>query len=149
MSDKEFRINEFFTLKLERKKTNIYINNKKFIQCKFLLIEIPINDSVELDELKSIDEFSEQFGNPFDISPAHFPRVPPEAGFWGQSSNFQVWAEENYNTNLLHSNIAFPLLKKLSEAGDPKARRVFKDEIVKRIESGYVPTIIYLVMNTF
>lgn len=50
---------------------------------------------------------------------------------------------------MLHSNIAFPLLKKLAEIGDLIARRVFKEEIVKRIESGYGPTIVYLVMSHY
>lgn len=40
-------------------------------------------------------------------------------------------------------------MKRLSEVGDSASRRVFKDEIVKRIESGYVPTTIYLVMSHF
>ncbi|MFX1345412.1 MAG: hypothetical protein ACFFAI_09920 [Promethearchaeota archaeon] len=149
MLDSEFRINQFLTLRLERRKTHIYVNNKKFIQCKFLLIEIPIKEVVELNELQSVDEFSERFGNPFNIHSFHFPKIPPEVEFWGHCSNLQVWAENNYDTNLLHSNIAFPLLKKLSEVGEQKASKVFKEEIVKRIESGYVPTIIYLIMNHY
>ncbi|KKL78605.1 hypothetical protein LCGC14_2023170 [marine sediment metagenome] len=37
-----FQVNELITLKLEKNKTNIYVNNKLFKQCKFLLLEIPI-----------------------------------------------------------------------------------------------------------
>ncbi len=149
MGDKEFIVNKNITLRLEKNRTNIYLSGEKFMQCKFLLLEIPVKDTVGLDELKSIDEFSEQFGNPFNIRTSQFPIIPPEVEFWGHCSNLQVWFENNYNTNLLHSNIAFPLLKKLSEIGDPIARRVFKEEIVKRIESGYGPTIIYLVMSHY
>ena len=43
----------------------------------------------------------------------------------------QVWAEHNYYTRLLHRDITFPLLKKLTEGGDPLARKVFKEEIAK------------------
>ena len=149
MEKKQFKINKYITLKLEKSRTNIYINNEKFIQCKFLLLDIPIKDAVGLDELESVDEFSEQFGNPFYFRASQFQKFPPEVEFWGHCSNLQMWVEHNYNTNLLHSNIAFPLLKKLTEVGDPKARKVFKDEIVKRIESGYVPTIIYLIVSNF
>jgi len=149
MEKKEFKINKYITLKLEKSRTNIYINNEKFIQCKFLLIEIPIKNAVGLDELKSVDEFSEKFGNPFYYRASQSQKIPLETEFWGHCSNLQVWAEHGYNTDLLHSNIAFPLLKRLSEVGDPKARRVFKDEIIKKIESGYIPTIIYLILSNF
>ncbi|HDZ18267.1 hypothetical protein LCGC14_0736600 [marine sediment metagenome] len=55
-----------------------------------------------------------------------------------------MWAELESNTRLLHSNLAFPLLKKLTEVGDPLAKRVFKEEIAKRLESGYWPVIEFL-----
>lgn len=87
MQVKEFKIGNFITLKLEKNRTNIYINGKKFIQYKFLLLEIPIKDSIKLNELGSIDEFSEQYGNPFDILPLKSLKVPPDAEFWGVCSN--------------------------------------------------------------
>lgn len=40
--------------------------------------------------------------------------------------------------------IAFPLLKKLTEAGDPIAKRVFKEEIAKRYASGFPSMVRYL-----
>jgi Leucine-rich repeat (LRR) protein len=46
---------------------------------------------------------------------------------------------------LLHRNLAFPLLKKLTEAGDPIAKNVFKDEIAKRLASGHNSVITYLI----
>jgi len=70
----------------------------------------------------------------------HYGRIdeiPPEVEFWGHCSNLQVWAENDYDTRLIHSNLAFPLLLKLSNAGDPVARKVFKEEIVKRFLSGH------------
>lgn len=50
-----------------------------------------------------------------------------------------------YDTKLLHRNIAFPLLKKLTDVGDPLAKKVFKEEIAKRIDSRFNPTITFLV----
>jgi len=149
MKKRDFKINEYITLRFESNKTNIYINDKKFIQCKFLLLEVPLEKTVSLEELESIDEFSERFGNPFDIQKSPFEKVPPEVEFWGHCSNLQVWVEHDYNSNLLHSDIAFPLLKRLTEVGDARARGIFKDEIIKRILSGYIPTVIYLVMSHF
>jgi len=63
--------------------------------------------------------------------------------------NIQAWYENNYNTCLLHSNLAFPLLKALSKAGDKLALKVFKDEIAKRIHSCYPPVILFLIKNGY
>lgn len=41
----------------------------------------------------------------------------------------------SYN-RILHSNLSFPLLKRLRELGDPKAKRVFAEEIVSRYLEG-------------
>lgn len=51
---KEFKINDFLTLKLINDETIIYVNNKWFIQCKFLLLDIPINDTDLLEGIESI-----------------------------------------------------------------------------------------------
>ncbi len=134
----EFVINEFITLKLEDCKTNIYVLGEKFIQCKYLLLNIPVQDISKYNEIDSIDEAAEKLdrslerGNPdgFKVS------IPPEVEFWGLCSNLQAWAEQEYDTRLIHSNLAFPLLKKLTEVGDLKASKIFKDEIGKRFESG-------------
>jgi len=52
----EFIINKYITLKLEKKGTFIYIDNKKFIQCNYLLLHIPINEVDKFDNIASIDE---------------------------------------------------------------------------------------------
>ena len=106
----EFKINEFLTLKLQDYKTIIYVKGQEFIQCKHLLLNIPINEISSFDEIQSIDEASESL-NDTEIIDA---KIPPMVEFWGHCSNLQVWAEYNYNTQLLHSNLAFPLLKKLT-----------------------------------
>lgn len=134
----EFKINDFITLKLEDKKINVYVLGEEFIQCKYLLMNIPVQDIGLYDEIDSIDEATEKLdkslerGNPeaFKID------IPPQVEFWGHCSNLQVWAEQDYDTRFIHSNLAFPLLKKLTEVGDPKAKKMFKDEIGKRFESG-------------
>ena len=135
---KKFRINQYLTLKLEEDKTIIYIEEESFRQCKYLLLNIPIKDITSVNELESIDEASEKLSH--DLEPSdEFSRIneiPPEIEFWGHCSNLQVWYENDYDTKLLHSNLAFPLLKKLTEVGDPLAKKVFKEEIAKRYNTG-------------
>ena len=50
---------------------------------------------------------------------------------------------------MLHRNLSFPLLKKLTEAGDPLAKRVFKEEIAVRFMNGHLPVIVYLLENNY
>ena len=130
---KVFKVNEYITLKLEAGKTNIYVKNQRFYQCKFLLLNIPIEKISSFDEIESIDE-AERLN--FQVLGRQTISIPSDVEFWGHCSNLQVWAENNYNTRLLHRNIAFPLLKRLTEVGDPLAIKVFREEIVKRFLSG-------------
>jgi len=120
-----------------------------FKQCKFLLLEIPVNQITSLNEIESIDEAAEQLDKSLEQENNNDVILTPEIEFWGHCSNLQVWNENGYNTRLLHSNLAFPLLKKLTEIGDPKAQKVFKEEILKRLESGYPPVIHYLIKEKF
>ena len=118
-----FKINNFITLKLEDGNTNIYIKNQLYTQCKFLLLEIPVDDSKAIEEVDSVDEAAERLDaslEPIDENVEN--KIPPEAEFWGHCSNLQVWYENNYNSRLLHRNLAFPLLKRLTNEGDPKAK---------------------------
>jgi len=129
----EFKVNEYITLRLEGSRTNIYINNEFFNQCKKLIVEIPPHKDAKIHNIESIDDVE-------DVNPyyGHGYREPisPEVEFWGHCSNLQAWAEYDYDTRLLHRNLAFPLFRKLVKSGDIKARKVYKDEIVKRIASG-------------
>ena len=139
----EFKANRYVTLKLEDGKNNIYVNDEFFNQCKFLLLNIPIKKIELFNEVKSVDEAAEKLDHSLERIKPNNIQIPPGVEFWGHCSNIQVWMENDYNTRLLHSNLAFPLLKKLVNMGDPKANKVFKEEIAKRIESGYLPTINY------
>jgi Leucine-rich repeat (LRR) protein len=141
---KEFKINEFLSLRLEDRKTNIYVNNELFRHCKYLLLDIPIEDIDQFDEIKSIDEIEMKSDRSLEFKDNLKINIPHETEFWAHCSNLQVWLENNYDTCLLHSDLAFPLLKRLEEVGDPLAKRRFKEEIAKRFEGGYFPTIDFL-----
>ncbi|MFW9878297.1 MAG: hypothetical protein ACFFG0_34885 [Candidatus Thorarchaeota archaeon] len=158
---REFKVNKHILLRLERKNTILYINGKRFIYCKRLVIIIPETDIERYDGIESIDEVSDLYDHylidnemykkkngELHLSP-HSYDILPETEFWGHCSNIQAWVELNYDTRILHSNLAFPLLKELTKAGDPVAQRVFKEEIAKRISSGYFPTIKYLISEGY
>lgn len=149
---KDFKVNEYIDLKLEEdNKTYIYIKGEKFRQCKFLLVNIPTEKVSRLDEIESVDEAVEKLARSLELGnpKRNLLEIPPEVEFWGHCSNLQAWAENNYNTSLIHSNLAFPLLKKLTEVGDLNAKKFFKEEIGRRFEKGPDSVRQYLAMEGY
>jgi hypothetical protein len=146
-----FKISEYITLKLENGQTNIYVAGALFMQCKYLLLTIPNEQVEELDEIDSIDEIAEFLDKSLEMTPFNQSAViiPPKVEFWGHCSNIQAWVENEYDTRILHSNLAFPLLKQLTIVGDPKAKMLFQEEICKRFESFYPSTIKFLLSQRY
>lgn len=132
---KEIPINKFLSVRLERGQTIIYVTGQPFIQCKHLLLDIPVAEINVFEEIESIDEAAEKVEK-FMGREMNKSEIFPETEFWGQCSNLQAWYEHEYDTRLLHSNIAFALLNKLAEVGDPLAKKIFKEEVIQRYESG-------------
>jgi len=131
-SETEFKVNEFLSLIQEENLISIYVNGEIFPQSQLLSYNIPLIDF--FDRFKSIDEAYEQKGDESQSNQ-----------FQDQCLSLQEWAKNKYDTRLLHRVIAFPLLRKLVQIGDPIAKQVFKGEIEKRFTGGHVPSIIYLI----
>ncbi|MHA2195172.1 MAG: leucine-rich repeat domain-containing protein [Promethearchaeota archaeon] len=145
---KEFKINKYLTLKLVGRKTKIYVKERFFQQCFSLKFDISVHEINKFDKIESIDEAVDNLGSVDDEKWRELD-VDPEMEFWAHCSNLQAWEENDYDTRLIHSNLAFPLLKKLCEANDPKAKRVFKGEVIKRFKSGYPNVIHFLICEGY
>ncbi len=145
----EFRINDYISLSLKGEKTIIYVNNEEFMQCKSLLLNIPTDNAQFSNLFKSIDEAAEIFQWSEDKQETFEYALSSEVEFWGHCSNLQAWVESDYDTRLLHSNLAFPLLRKLGAIGEPKAARVFKLEILRRFNEGNNITREFLIENEY
>ncbi|MHA2283257.1 MAG: hypothetical protein ACXAC5_20640 [Promethearchaeota archaeon] len=145
----KFTINNFLELRLEEGKTNIYVDNELFIQCKYLLIHVSIDEYEDCEGLNSIDEVIERLDKSLEFVNPKSNLISPEVQFWGHCSNLQAWYENNYDSSLIHSNLAFPLLKKLAEAGDILAIRVFKEEIVRRFDRGCITIVRFILYNGY
>ncbi len=136
-----FKINKHIKLILiknlnnNKYETKLLVDNENFIQCRHLFI-IPSFDKNENNSKNSIDDFSDELNNSTESIKPEDMGLLPEEMFWGHCSNLQAWNEHNYDTKLLHRSLAFPLLEKLTEIGDPIAKKVFKEEIAKRYTSG-------------
>ena len=126
------------------------MKDNSFRQCKALFFDISIGDINGVDEIESIDEAAEVLNRSMEGNHNNFSgRISPEEEFQGHCSNIQAWAENGYDTRILHRNLAFPLLKRLSEVGDPMARRVFSEEIAIRLASKHPTVIQYLTQNGY
>ncbi|MHA1148838.1 MAG: tetratricopeptide repeat protein [Promethearchaeota archaeon] len=146
MEELEFKINDYITCKLEDGyRTSIFIKGEYFEHCKFLLIIDPQEHELH-DDIDSIDEaaafLSKELETELSLDDLN---ISYEEEYWAHCSNLQAWAEHGYDTRLLHSNLAFPLLKKLADVGDLQAKKIFKVEVAYRFSSQFIPVIIFLV----
>lgn len=151
MQTKEYRINSLLTLKLEENETVIYVNEKRFRQCKYLLLINPNEKEKNIDSIDLLAEFANK-SLEVEIKPIDLG-ITPEQEFMAHCSNLQAWYENDYDTRLIHSNLAFPLLKRLTETGDSLAQKVFKKEIIERIVNAekniFLNTLNFLVLNGY
>jgi len=145
----KFTINDLLELRLEDGKTNIYVNNQLFNHCKYILLNVPIDELKNIPRINSIDKAVEIIDERLEYSSANAPNIASETLFFAHCSNLQAWYESNYNSCLIHSNLAFPLLKELTKAGDYLAIVVLKEEIAQRFESGFLNVIQFLVNEDY
>ena len=146
---KVYKINDFLTVKLEHGQTNIYVKDKLFRQCKFLILNLPGRELGRFDEVNSIDEIVEIINEKRLGSVLEHYDLDPNVEFFGHCSNLQAWYESGYNTGVLHSNLSFPLLMELVRAGDPLAIRSYKDEIASRFASGSSNVMEYILQQGY
>jgi len=136
----EFKIDEYITLKLEKEdndyKTNIYVNEQIFNHCKYVLLNYDTSKPELYEDIKNIDDLDGYYNKSLEGRSLTRFNIIPEEEFRGHCSNLQAWVENDYDTRLLHSNLSFPLLKKLVEVGCSKAKKVFKNEIIERLING-------------
>ncbi|MHA1671173.1 MAG: hypothetical protein ACTSV5_11445 [Promethearchaeota archaeon] len=143
------KINKYISLELRNESTFVYVNNVEVSVCKHIAVDLPIRDLKELEDINSVDELSERYKRTRKDDYEIMQMISSEEEFFVHCSNIQAWAESGYDTQLLHTNIAFPLLMELSKVGDLQAKSVFKEEIVKRYRSGNKEIQQYLIKRGF
>ncbi|TFF89318.1 MAG: hypothetical protein EU548_07675 [Promethearchaeota archaeon] len=143
---KKFKINKYLSLWMEGGITYIYVNDQPFSSCKYLLLNIEKEDVKSYDHIESIDEAIRYYNQDHEKDKT---LLDPKTEFWGHCSNLQAWAENNYDTRLLDSKLSFPLLKRLADEGDHTAKKVFKEEIAKRLCSGNPNIITFLLEGRY
>lgn len=89
---KEFKVNKYLSLRYERDQTIIYINNQRFDQCKYILLNPQIEEIEYLLSLDSVDELA----NTSMEYRYNSIKIPPATEFWAHCSYLQIWVENDY-----------------------------------------------------
>jgi hypothetical protein len=136
-SIKEYSFNKYILLRKDKKRANIYVNKEKFIQCRRLILNIPISEINVFDDIDSLEEAKKKLyylRKEKKIKEKKL-RLKLSDEFWGHCSNLSAWVNNNYNSRILHYNLSFSLLKRLYKIGDQKAISVYLEEIIDRLNS--------------
>jgi len=129
-----FKLNKYLSVRFENQKTLIYVKEKPFVVCKYLFMNAPSIASTMFYD--SIDDMSKGLNDQLEMEITREEvGLSPEDEFWGHCSNLQAWVENDYDTRLLHRNLAFQLLEKLISVGDAKARKNYSLELITRFKS--------------
>lgn len=145
---KHYKINDFIALKLKNNKTVLYVGGEEFRQCKHLLLILPSKIEEKDFSVEDIEEYYDRSLEDENIHPLDMG-LTPEQEFIGHCSNLQAWVENDFDSRILHPNLAFPLLRKLYFLGEKNVKEALKKEIIDRIENGNNKTLIFLLMEGF
>lgn len=140
-----FRVNKDIRLKLESGKTFIYVQDRLFLQCAKIVLSIGLSNFESFQNVESIDKVLGEKS----LLDTEMIRIPPEVEFWAHCSNLQTWVENNYDSRLLHSNLALPLLNRLAETGDSLSRKVLRKEILERLGSSENTVVFSLLQGNY
>jgi hypothetical protein len=139
-------INRYIDLVWKGNKPVIYVAGKEFRQCSFLAVTVPVDKLAEVNSIDQMVSFKEaralETVNDVDsylhavggLEPGE--HITPEAIMQAHASNLIAWVENDYNPEILNSNLSLPLLKELDGAGERKARRVLEAEVRGRVLIG-------------
>ncbi len=157
----EFKINALLSVRLDGDGPRMYVKGRPFDQCAYPVLngdgyrdyDDGYGDGYSGDEnskvprkaARSVDAFLWKEHRTLD-HPGYVegPGVSMQELFWGLCSTLQAWAENDYDTRLLHVNLAFPLSRALANAGDSVAKARFEREVVARWKSDFEPVQMYL-----
>ncbi len=139
---KEVKINDFLSLKYGDDGVQFQVGERNFgtpvhSVLEILLMMCPNNNM-------SMDEIVEELDNIIGIHGRDDTNFDPEVVFYFHYLYLKLWADSEYNAELIHRYDAFQLLESLYYAKDPIARKVFRGEIVKRFLSGKVYVVNFL-----
>lgn len=129
MVSKPLEINKYVKVKKEGVNTYVYINGKKIVP--FNYHSIPREYVRDLEEINTLDEFKQIEKRRIELTNKRYSQlknpIPEDVKLL--CSLLEEWSKNKYRNEFLYSDLALTLLKELTIAGDPEAKRVFEEEI--------------------
>jgi len=139
MIKQRFKITDYLEVILtDDDKIEIRINGERFMQCTHVLTTIHTDEIENVLLLESVDEIQTENTTVIDV----------DTRFFVHRSNLQAWVENCFDTRMLHSNLSFPILKRLVEIGVVK-ETLLKEEVAKRFECGNDAIRDFLILNDY
>ena len=146
----EFHLNQFITLRLidfgnNSTCTYVIINDRMFNLYEFSFKEI-LEILNERKNYTCMDEVCLHLMGTYNEKEF---LADPDTMFSFYCYYIAAWVEYDYDWRLLRVDDAFPMLHALYQEGDPKAREVYKYEIIKAFLSGYLPVVYHLISSNY
>lgn len=136
MSSK-IELNDYIAIGLEYNKILIYIQEERFQELEYSFLNKILNAcKVQLEEVKKQVKIVENL-HKLELDNENFIKF---------LIILKLWIKNNYDTEILVYDFSFPLLKKLVEVGDPLAKKVFINEILKNLW-GADPLVVRYLIN--
>lgn len=111
----KIELNDYITVYSELEKILIFVKGEKFHELDSCYVRIILESSnLKESNLKNSLNLNESLFNEF-------------------VNLLKYWIQKKYDTNIFLYKISLPLLKKLVEVGDTRAKKVFVDEILKHL----------------
>jgi hypothetical protein len=144
MKPADRNVSLYIDLRWEDKKPRIYVAGKPFLYCSFLVASVDVTDPSIQD--MTIEDLAEQPGakqmEGRDVVDEGL--LTADEVMFGFASSLEGWVRAKYNTQALHANLSFPLLKELAKAGDAKAKKALQVEIIERISAGHLGAMVVI-----
>jgi hypothetical protein len=140
----EYSFNKYLKLKLNKNEgtTNIYVNNKNFRMCKYIILGIPKNNLKIMKEQEYYENIDQAIKNLEIKNDIYLDKYEE---FKGHCSNIATWVENDYDCNILSRSLSIPLIQRLAEIGDRKALHSLKMEIIEKAQSKNKKVLQYIV----
>ena len=136
---KEFKLNEYITLKFEANRTKIYVGDIYFSDYN----PPQIKELIQEDILYLDDKFN-RINYSKEIS-----KINQENAYQRHCNLFKTWFDNEYDPQILPINLAFPLLIELITVGNSERMFNLRYLTLKCLESGNSKIISYIIRQDY
>ena len=139
MENISININNYISLSLEKNKVKILILNEKFKEYNITKLKDFIKTSKLKDDINIYIKYSKYTNQ----------GIPSFNDFVLIAKHFIYWESNSYNINILDYRLSLPLLRKLVQVEDRKAKKVFYKQLLILLWTGDHLVLKYLIKERY